>query len=371
MALEEGGDAVLVLLGQQRAGDIDQAAARLHEVGGVGQHAVLLDLALGQLVGRQAPLGVGVATPGARAGAGRVDEDHVQLAFQALQRLGLDRRADLQVADPCPLAAPDGVGQAAGVAVVGEDLTGVAHGGGQREGLAAATGAEVQHLLALDLAGRGGRDLRAQVLHLEPALGEGRHGLDRRGAIGGAARECGRRSPARRPARRRSAPRPWRRARRRSSAVLMRRSTGARSDRAAISSVVGFAQCAGQEAAPASRDSRQPPGAGASASDAGLASARVSTSVNAPGPCSSPAASAMRSATTSRHGPARPAPRRARCVAHHPAQRALAAQGVQHQARDEGAILGARVARALAPALQRHPYRKMPRLDLGQNLDRR
>ncbi len=75
---------------------------------------------------------------------------------------------------PGALAARDDLRQALGVGVIGIELAGVGHGGGQGQGLAAAAGAEIEHLAALDLAGGRGGDLGAQILHLEPALGEDR-----------------------------------------------------------------------------------------------------------------------------------------------------------------------------------------------------
>ena len=64
-------------------------------------------------------------------------------------------------------------------------------------------------------------------------------------------------------------------------------------------------------------------------------------------------------------------PRPIGLVVHHPCERAVAAQHIEHQARDERAILGARVARPLAPGLQHQMRRPMARIDLAEHLSRR
>ena len=67
-----------------------------------------------------------------------------------------------------------------------------AHGGAQRQGLAAAPGAIVHHRLAGPCAGQGGGDLAGLVLHLDPAAGEGAQPASHRGrarpAVSGPAR---------------------------------------------------------------------------------------------------------------------------------------------------------------------------------------
>ena len=309
--------------------------------------------------------------PGARAGAGGIDEDDVHPAFHALERFGLDRRADLQVADPCPLAAPDGVGQAAGVAVVGEDLTAVVHGRRQGQGLATAAGAEVEHLLALDLAGHGGGDLGAEVLDLEPALGEGRDRFHGRRAVGGLRRgyaegrveQAGRLTADQGHGLRAALEVGLEGV----DAQVHRRPVGQGRHLPADRLAEDPRQVRLQPVEIVARDrrggARQRDGIGqmlllglAERAEAVLFSGGLGDPLRRPLPDVSQDAD---------HHPARTG------IAHHPAQRAFAAQGVQHQAGHEGPILGAGIARALAPAFQRHPHRKMPRLDLGQNLDRR
>ena len=68
------------------------------------------------------------------------------------------------------------------VAVGGVDLAVVGHHRGERQRLAAAAGAEVDHLLAGPHRRQERRELRALVLDLDPALDECRLGLDRRAA---------------------------------------------------------------------------------------------------------------------------------------------------------------------------------------------
>ena len=97
----------------------------------------------------------------------------------------MDRRADLQIAHPRPLGAANGVGEAAGVGVVGVKLTLVGHGGGQAERLTPAPCAEIQHLPTAQVARAGGGDLGAEILDLKPALFKLRRGFRRRGALAG------------------------------------------------------------------------------------------------------------------------------------------------------------------------------------------
>ena len=79
-----------------------------------------------------------------------------------------------------------------------KNLTAVFHRRSERERLAAGTGAEIQHLFSRSGASKQRRDLRAFVLHLEPALQESRFGGDRRVATLRAQRNA---QAGRRPAR--------------------------------------------------------------------------------------------------------------------------------------------------------------------------
>ena len=85
----EGGGARLVLAGEQRAGGVDQPAAGLHPGGGGVEDRVLQRRVAGELLGRQPPLALGLAAPGAGARAGGVDEHEVA---DRLQRRAPRRR---------------------------------------------------------------------------------------------------------------------------------------------------------------------------------------------------------------------------------------------------------------------------------------
>ncbi len=61
---------------------------------------------------------------------------------------------------------------------MGENLAAVLHRGGKRQRLAAGAGAEIEHLCPRRRTGKMGHKLGALVLDLEPALPEGRLGLD-------------------------------------------------------------------------------------------------------------------------------------------------------------------------------------------------
>src|SRR5690606_14029297 len=136
-----------------------------------------LELDLGEfldVVERGGPAGVGVALPGADAGAGGVDEDAVEL--------GLGGEHGAAVPDDGAVVENLGaggafaqVGEAAGVAVAGPDEAAVVHEIGEVEGFAALTGAGVPPGFAG--LGRAGvaDELRAEVLDFEEALFELRH----------------------------------------------------------------------------------------------------------------------------------------------------------------------------------------------------
>ena len=73
MGGEKARHAVLIFLAQQRAGDIDQPPARLHEGGGAGEDFVLRLDPLLERARTHAPFGVGIAPPRADSRAGRVN----------------------------------------------------------------------------------------------------------------------------------------------------------------------------------------------------------------------------------------------------------------------------------------------------------
>src|SRR5215203_1890908 len=98
MRAEEALHRVVVLLRQHRAGDVDDAAAGAHETRGAVEDRVLLLAADLEAAGAQAPFRIRVAAPGARAGAGRVDEHAIHRAVEI--RHGIRRAtrgADLDI----------------------------------------------------------------------------------------------------------------------------------------------------------------------------------------------------------------------------------------------------------------------------------
>ena len=162
---------------EHRAGDVDeQAAAASHRPGSVEDRRLLADADV-ELPLRQPPFGVGPPAPCAAAGAGRVDQDDVHLAFE---------RAEL-----LPASADD------------LDVAVVRRGAGDRRSAPAAPSRNRRRrsgpccpspptapascrprrrnsrapACRLVGAGERGDHLRAFVLHLEPALLEGRFGL--------------------------------------------------------------------------------------------------------------------------------------------------------------------------------------------------
>ena len=90
------------------------------------------------------------------------------------------RRAHLHVARAGALEPLVDRREPALVVVGGVDLALVLHHGGQRQRLAAAAGAEIDHLLAGLGAGQQRRELRALVLDFDQALEKGGLGVDRR-----------------------------------------------------------------------------------------------------------------------------------------------------------------------------------------------
>ena len=169
MVREESRDLVAVLLRQHRAGGVDEPAAGLDQRGGGRQQRPLLLLALRQVGGPQPPLGVRPPAPGARAGAGGVDEHQVEAGAERGERGLVAGLQHLRVAHAGPLQPLEDRPQPLGVAVIGVDLAGVAHGGSESQRLAAGACTNIEHLLARTRACHQCGDLRALVLHLVPA----------------------------------------------------------------------------------------------------------------------------------------------------------------------------------------------------------
>src|SRR5262245_46852688 len=181
LAREECAHLLAVLLGEQRAGDIGDAAARLHQRGGALEYRRLLFLAQRERAGAYPPLGVGIAPPGADAGAGRIDEHEIGAASEIGERVARGARgAHLHVARAGARKPLVDGREPSLVGVGGVELPVILHHRGERQRLAAGAGTEVDHLLARLGGGKERRELRGLVLHLDHALDEGGLGVDRR-----------------------------------------------------------------------------------------------------------------------------------------------------------------------------------------------
>ena len=149
--------------------------------------------------GPDPPLGVGIAPPGAGAGAGRVDQHEVDAAGEIGELVPHGfRRAHLRIVHARSLEPGVDRRQPALVEIGGVELAAVLHRRRERERLAAGAGAEIDHLLARLGAREQRGELRALVLHLDQALDEGALGVD--GGILGIGRKRDAK-PDRRPAR--------------------------------------------------------------------------------------------------------------------------------------------------------------------------
>ena len=185
MLREEGVDLRLVLLRQQRAGGIDQPAARLHQARGAVEDAPLEVEQVFQIVRRQFPPGIGIAAPGADTGAGRIDQHAVIGAGMALHpgiALGAEAAA-LHIVDARALQPYGRAIDAALQHVAGDDAALVLHRRRHCQGLAAGAGAEIDNAQARPRIHQQGRELRALVLHFDEAVFERRQGRQRRSAI--------------------------------------------------------------------------------------------------------------------------------------------------------------------------------------------
>src|SRR5208282_1041328 len=99
VALQELADPVLVLRADDRAGHVDDTPATLDETQSIFKRFILILDALIERARADAPLGVGVAPPGAGAGARRVDHDQIAPPFEVREDLFRPAgRADLDIA---------------------------------------------------------------------------------------------------------------------------------------------------------------------------------------------------------------------------------------------------------------------------------
>ena len=179
MPLDEAADLLAILRIEHRAGDVGDTAARLDQGGGAIQHFGLVLQADLQRARAHPPFGVGVAPPGAGAGAGRVDHDEVGRRPDVGERIGIAfGRAHIGIVDAGARQPLMDRRQLALVAV-GRDQPALAlHHRRQRQRLAAGAGAEIDHLLAGFCRREHRGELRALVLHLDRALDEILLGMD-------------------------------------------------------------------------------------------------------------------------------------------------------------------------------------------------
>src|SRR5918993_1985596 len=120
MLFREGGERVVVLLRQDRACDVHDAAAGLRQGGRPVEDRGLLLAPHLKASWPQAPFGVRIAPPGADAGAGRVHQNAVDPAVEIQHRVGPGAGgADLDIAHPGPGEAVMDRGETSRVAVRG------------------------------------------------------------------------------------------------------------------------------------------------------------------------------------------------------------------------------------------------------------
>ncbi|RWV77504.1 hypothetical protein GW17_00061653, partial [Ensete ventricosum] len=317
-ACQKRGDPVLILLPQQRAGDIDEPPAGLHETRGGVEHLVLLLDPLFERARPDAPFGVGVAPPGAGAGARRIDQHQIAARFEIGEHILMAaRRADLDIAGAGAIEPRMQWREPPRLAVGRIDLAVVVHSCGERQGLAAAAGAKIKHLLAGLGRAEQRRQLRALVLDFDEAFDIGGLAGKRRAAavVATESRGKGRRQPV--------------------------RIIAAHGVRRAIE-----------------RRRRKPRAliVGQSCRRMALAAAKRRDRIGQ---------KAAHFAQAAEHDGAR------RLGAHDPGRRSAAAQGIKDQRRQRRAVLRAGKAMRKAPILQRIGGRTMPRLDIVQNFDRR
>ena len=186
MAFTEAGHGLLVFLGFERAGGVDEHPARLEQAGGDGEQLQLVTLVGFQVFGLTVPADIRLAADDAGARAGRVDEDGVERRGQGGGELG---EVGAQGVDrPAQTETGEVLAQQAVAPPVGFDRDERAAGRqqfGQMGGLAAQTGTAVEH----PAAGRQGWDEQAGqlgrlVLHLELPFHVAGQGGDRAGEGG-------------------------------------------------------------------------------------------------------------------------------------------------------------------------------------------
>jgi hypothetical protein len=137
VAGHERGDPIFVLGPQDGAGDVDDAPALLDETQRAFERFVLILDALLERAGADAPFGVRIAPPGARAGAGRVDQHQIATSLEVGEHVRFTPRGPhLDIAGPRTGEPREDWRKAMRVRVGGVDLSLVLHRGGERQRLA-------------------------------------------------------------------------------------------------------------------------------------------------------------------------------------------------------------------------------------------
>ncbi len=184
MAGEEGGHLGLVLLGEQRTGSVDQTSAGANQGRGLIEDRRLLGQKFGKVGLGEAQPRVGIAPPGAGAGAGRIDQHAVEGVGAALDPLvaGFQQVA-LDVVHAGAAEAAHRALQPRRRDVARDQLAAVLHRHRQRQRLAAGAGAQVGHAQAGPGIDQRGDELAALVLDLHQAGAEGWAGGDLAAAL--------------------------------------------------------------------------------------------------------------------------------------------------------------------------------------------
>src|SRR5262249_19209003 len=114
---------------------------------------------------------IGIAPPGAGAGARRIDEDAIEADGVALHPF-IARRGKRLTLHDANAGAPEALRRALEALfrdIAGNEMTAILHRGRERQGLAAGAGAEIDHAHAGPRIGEERSKLRALVLHLDRA----------------------------------------------------------------------------------------------------------------------------------------------------------------------------------------------------------
>ena len=182
MPYQKRPDLIVVFLSQDRTGDISDPRAGLGKYHGPLKRGLLFLDTFGQRTGANAPLSIGVSPPSAGAGAWRIDHDEIGAAGEIGQNVTTDaaagRGSHLNITRAGALKPRMDRRQATLVEIGGVDLATVVHRRGERQRLAASSGAQIDHLLAGFGVGQKRRELGALILDFDLAFKKNRLGMD-------------------------------------------------------------------------------------------------------------------------------------------------------------------------------------------------